>query len=296
MSARKASFDEAPATPLSTQAVLPSITDPATGDAIDMPGAGDGASGGEQASFFPTVDDPDEADPETARLTNGRMPSYIGEHRKRLRERFMAGGPDAIPDYEMLEMILFRANARQDMKPLAWQLMDRFGDFNRVLSAPPRRLKEVKGVGDAIVFELKLIEAAARRLSRSRVMDRQVISSWGALIDYCHITLTNRETEQFRVLYLDNKNVLIADEAQGEGTVDHVPVYTREVLKRGLDLNACALILVHNHPSGDPTPSQADIDMTRQIESAGAALSITVHDHIIIGKSQEVSFRASGYL
>lgn len=223
-------------------------------------------------------------------------PSYIADHRKRLRERFMQGGAEAMPDYELLEMVLFRANARADMKPLGRRLLDTFGDFNAVLSAPPERLRKVQGVGDAVIAELKLVEAAARRLARSRVMQRPVLSSWTALIDYCHTAMAHRETEQFRVLYLDRKNVLIADEAQGEGTVDHVPVYPREVVKRALELNASALILVHNHPSGDPTPSRADVDMTQEIERAASALSITVHDHIVIGKSTEVSFRATGLL
>lgn len=223
-------------------------------------------------------------------------PSYIADHRKRLRERFMQGGAAAMPDYELLEMVLFRANARADMKPLGRRLLETFGDFNGVLSAPPDRLREVTGVGDAVIAELKLIEAAAQRLARARVMDRPVLGSWHALIDYCHTAMAHRQTEQFRVLYLDRKNVLIADEAQAQGTVDHVPVYPREVVKRALELNATALILVHNHPSGDPTPSRADISMTREIEQAAAALGIAIHDHIIIGRSTELSFRATGYL
>ncbi|GGM06725.1 DNA repair protein RadC [Pseudooceanicola nanhaiensis] len=223
-------------------------------------------------------------------------PSYIADHRKRLRDRFMQGGAAAMPDYELLEMVLFRANARADMKPLGRRLLETFGDFNGVLSAPPERLREVAGVGDAVIAELKLIEAAAQRLSRARILDRPVLGSWHALIDYCHTAMAHRQTEQFRVLYLDRKNVLIADEAQAQGTVDHVPVYPREVVKRALELNASALILVHNHPSGDPTPSRADISMTREIEQAAAALGIAIHDHIIIGRSTELSFRATGYL
>ncbi|MGR3567342.1 MAG: RadC family protein [Pseudooceanicola nanhaiensis] len=223
-------------------------------------------------------------------------PSYIADHRKRLRDRFMQGGAAAMPDYELLEMVLFRANARADMKPLGRRLLETFGDFNGVLSAPPERLREVAGVGDAVIAELKLIEAAAQCLSRARILDRPVLGSWHALIDYCHTAMAHRQTEQFRVLYLDRKNVLIADEAQAQGTVDHVPVYPREVVKRALELNASALILVHNHPSGDPTPSRADISMTREIEQAAAALGIAIHDHIIIGRSTELSFRATGYL
>lgn len=226
----------------------------------------------------------------------GRLPSYIANHRTRLRERFMTGGAAALPDYEMLELVLFRAIPRQDVKPLARRLIDLFGDFNRVLSAPAARLLAVDGVGPAVLCELKLVEAAAHRLARARVMNRPVISGWDAVVDYCHTVMAHRETEQFRILYLDRKNVLIADEEQSQGTVDHVPVYPREVVKRALELNASALILVHNHPSGDPTPSQADIDMTRQVEQAADALGIALHDHLVIGKSRELSFRASGLL
>jgi len=226
----------------------------------------------------------------------GRLPSYIKDHRKRLRARFMQGGAAAMPDYEMLELVLFRAIPRADVKPLARALLERFGDFNGVLSAPPARLREVRGVGESVVQELKIVEAAAHRLARARVMERHVISSWDAVLDYCHTTMAHRETEQFRILFLDRKNVLIADEEQARGTVDHVPVYPREVVKRALELNACALILVHNHPSGDPTPSEADIAMTAQIEAAAQALGLSVHDHLIIGKSRELSFRAEGYL
>lgn len=225
-----------------------------------------------------------------------RLPSYIKDHRQRLRERFMEGGAAAIPDYELLELVLFRAIPRQDVKPLARVLLDRFGDFNRVISAPQERLQDIHGVGPSVVLELKLVAAAAQRLARSRVLQKNAISSWDALLDYCHTTMAHRDTEQFRVLFLDRKNILIADEEQAEGTVDHVPVHPREIAKRALELNASALILVHNHPSGDPTPSQSDIDMTRQIETACSALSITLHDHLIIGKSQEVSFRTQGLL
>lgn len=236
----------------------------------------------------------DEAIPTT--LPKGRLPSYISDHRKRLRQRFMAGGADALPDYELLELVLFRAIPRQDVKPLANLLLKTFGDFNRVLSAPATRLAEVKGVGDAVVTELKIIEAAAHRLARSRVLQRHALSGWQALIDYCHTTMAHRETEQFRVLYLDRKNVLIADEEQARGTVDHVPVYPREVVKRALEINASALILVHNHPSGDPTPSSSDVTMTQQVQQAAEVLGITLHDHLIIGKSRELSFRSEGYL
>lgn len=237
-----------------------------------------------------------EAEATAQPLPPGKLPSYIKDHRKRLRDRFMAGGATAMPDYELLELVLFRAIPRQDVKPLARQLLDTFGDFNGALSAPVARLKQINGVGDAVIQELKIVEAAAHRLARSRVIERHVISGWEALIAYCHTTMAHRETEQFRVFYLDRKNVLIADEEQARGTVDHVPVYPREVVKRALELNASALILVHNHPSGDPTPSEADITMTAQIEAAAQVLNITLHDHLIIGKSRELSFRSEGFL
>ncbi len=239
----------------------------------------------------------DEAPAQPVPKTEGvRLPSYIRDHRKRLRERFMAGGPAALPDYEMLELVLFRAIPRQDVKPLARRLLERFGDFNRVLSAPVDQLGKIDGVGQAVIIELKIVEAAAHRLARSRVIKRPVISSWDAVLDYCHTSMAHRATEQFRILFLDRKNILIADEEQAQGTVDHVPVYPREVAKRALELNASALILVHNHPSGDPTPSQSDIDMTQKIDRACDALGLTLHDHLIIGQSKEISFRSDGYL
>lgn len=240
--------------------------------------------------------DTDEAVAAQKRTPGSPQPSYIRDHRKRLRDRFLRGGAQAMPDYELLELVLFRAIPRRDVKPLARALLDRFGDFNGVISAAPERLGQVPGVGDAVICELKIVEAAAHRLSRARVLQRQVISSWDAVLDYCHTTMAHRDTEQFRIFYLDRKNVLIADEEQAHGTVDHVPVYPREVIKRALHLNASALILIHNHPSGDPTPSEEDIAMTNQIKAACEPMSITLHDHIIIGKSCELSFRSEGYL
>jgi DNA repair protein RadC len=217
-------------------------------------------------------------------------------HRDRLRQRFTDGGAGAVPDYELLEMILFRALPRGDTKPLAKTLLKRFGDLNHVLAAPPPRLKEVAGVGDRVVFELKLMEAVGHRMARARVLKKPILSSWDALLQYCQTAMAHRDLEQVRVLYLDRKNVLIADEAQANGTVDHVPIYPREVVKRALELNASALILVHNHPSGDPQPSQADIDMTYAIRDAAEVLGLVVHDHLVIGKARQVSFRAEGYL
>ena len=226
----------------------------------------------------------------------GPAPSYLRDHRARLRERFLAGGAAPMPDYELLELVLFRAIPRRDVKPLARQLIETFGDFAGVLAASPLRLAEIPGVGDAVVTELKIIEAAAHRLSQARVLRRPVISDWQALLDHCRTTMAHRTIEQFRVLFLDTKNTLLADEEQARGTIDHVPVYPREVVKRALELGAAAIILVHNHPSGDPTPSEADITMTRAIDAAARTLSITLHDHLVIGHAREVSFRAEGLL
>jgi len=208
----------------------------------------------------------------------------------------MKAGTTALADYELLELLLFRAIARRDVKPLAKTLLAEFGDFNRVISAPASRLRRIDGVGDAVVQELKIVEAAAHRLGQARVMGKNALTSWSILMEYCKISMAHRETEQFRILYLDRKNILIADEEQAKGTVDHVPVYPREVAKRALELNASALILVHNHPSGDPTPSDADIAMTKRVDVALNALGITLHDHVIIGQATDASFRSLGLL
>ena len=213
-------------------------------------------------------------------------------HRSRLRARFLRGGPDAMPDYELLEMVLFRAIPRRDTKELAKRLITRFGSFAEVVNAPEGRLKEVEEVGDAVVAELKLVHAAALRLMRSQLVDRPALSSWAQVIDYVRAAQGYESREIFRILFLDKKNRLIADEVQGKGTVDHTPVYVREVIKRALELSATALVLVHNHPSGDPTPSRADIDMTKLIVDAGRPLGVLVHDHIIVGRDGHVSFKA----
>lgn len=234
--------------------------------------------------------------PKTIAGKKPKVPSYLADHRKRLRHRFLTGGAAAMPDYEILELMLFRAIPRQDVKPLARRLIETFQDLNGVLSAPISRLEKVEGVGPAVALELKVIETVTHRATRARVMKRHVISSWDAVLDYCHTVMSHRDTEQFRVLFLDRKNVLIADEAQKMGTVDHVPVYPREVVKRALELNASALLLVHNHPSGDPTPSPEDIAMTEQINDAARALGISLHDHLIIGKSRELSFKSQGLI
>ncbi|MFV1529378.1 DNA repair protein RadC [Phaeobacter sp. JH20_36] len=239
---------------------------------------------------------PNSAEMGPASPPERRLPSYIRDHRARLRERFMDGGAAAMPDYELLELLLFRSIPRRDVKPLARLLLETFGDFNRVITAPPERLSKVNGIGEAVVADLKILEAAAHRMARAKIMQRPVLSSWDALLDYCHTVMAHRETEQFRVLYLDRKNALVADEEQARGTVDHVPVYPREIAKRALEISASALILVHNHPSGDPTPSQSDIEMTDRVARALATLDIVLHDHLIIGKSRELSFRSEGYL
>jgi DNA repair protein RadC len=218
-------------------------------------------------------------------------PDHLG-HRSRLRERFMTGGAAALPDYELLELVLYRVFQQRDVKPLAKALIRHFGSFAEVISAEPSRLKEVKGVGDRVVEELKLVQAAALRLGQGSLLNRPALTSWPAVLEYCHACMAYSPKEQFRILFLDRKNVLIADEVQQEGTVDHTPVYPREVIKRALELSATAIILVHNHPSGDPTPSRADIEMTKRIVEAGERLNITIHDHVIVGRSGHASFRS----
>ncbi len=230
---------------------------------------------------------------EIAGTAGEARPHYWG-HRERLRQRFLSGGHAAMPDYELLELLLFNAIARIDVKPLAKRLLATFGDLNGVVAASRHRLLQVPGATEKVYLQLRLAEAFAHRMARARVMDRSVISSWEDLIDYCRTVMAHRETEQFRILFLDNKNVMIADEEQARGTVDHVPVYPREVAKRALELNASAIILVHNHPSGDPTPSPQDLEMTRRIEAACQTLGVRLHDHVIVGKQSEVSFREIG--
>ncbi|MEZ5983674.1 MAG: DNA repair protein RadC [Parvularculaceae bacterium] len=217
-------------------------------------------------------------------------------HRDRLRERFMRAGPEGVQDYELLELVLFRAIPQRDVKPLAKELIATFGGFAETLSAPVERLVEIKGVSENVARELKIVQAAAIKLTQARVMKRPVISSWNDLLAYCRAAMADERTEMFRILFLDKKNILIADEIQQRGTVDHTPVYPREVVKRALEHGASALILVHNHPSGDPTPSRADIEVTSQIAAAAKALSIRVHDHLVIGKDREVSFKSLGLL
>ena len=197
-----------------------------------------------------------------------------------------------MPDYELLELVLFRALPRRDTKELAKQLIARFGSFAEVVNAPDQRLKEVDGVGDSVITELRLVRAAALRLMRSNIMKRPALSSWKEVLEYLRAAQSYEHREQFRVLFLDKKNQLIADEVQQQGTVDHTPVYAREVVKRALELSATAIVLVHNHPSGDPTPSRVDIDMTKQIVAAAGSLGIAVHDHIIVGRDGHASLKS----
>src|SRR5512147_1590595 len=220
-----------------------------------------------------------------------KIPPHFHGHRERLRERFREAGAEALSDYELLELVLFRAIPRRDVKPLAKDLIAKFGSFPEVISALPARLAEVKGMGATAITELKVVHAAVARLARGQVQKRPVLSSWSNVIDYCRTTMAFAEKEQFRVLFLDKRNQLIVDEVQQTGTIDHTPVYPREVVKRALELSATALILVHNHPSGDPTPSHADIEMTRTIVEVAKPLGIAVHDHIIVGKDGHTSFK-----
>jgi DNA repair protein RadC len=222
-------------------------------------------------------------------------PHYHG-HRDRLRQRLLGKGGEALADYEILEFLLFGAKPRTDTKPLAKALMKRFGSLSAVLAAEPSELAEVPDLGDASIAALKIVPEAARRLAREQILGQPVLSSWGKLLDYCRISLAHEKVERFHLLFLDRQNRLIADETQQRGTVDHTPVYPREVVRRALELGATALILVHNHPSGDPTPSNADIEMTREIVAAGEKLGIAVHDHVVIAKSGETSFKSAGLL
>jgi DNA repair protein RadC len=219
------------------------------------------------------------------------LPDHSG-HRQRLRERFRKGGADALPDYELLELVLFRALPRRDTKGIAKKLLSRFGSFAEVVNAPDPRLKETDGVGDSVITELKLVRAAALRMMRSELVQRPALASSKQVLDYLLAAQSYEHREQFRILFLDKRNRLIADEIQQQGTVDHTPVYVREVVKRALELSATAIILVHNHPSGDPTPSRADVDMTKQIVATAAPLGIIVHDHIIVGREGHASLKA----
>ncbi len=221
-------------------------------------------------------------------------PHHYAGHRERLRERFLKS-PDTLPDYELLELVLFRTIPRRDVKPLAKELIAKFGGFSEALNAEPARLRELK-VAEGTITDFRITRETGLRLAQAKVLKKEVLGSWSALLDYCAASMAHNPIEQFRILFLDRKNVLIADEIQQKGTIDHTPVYPREVVKRALELNASALILVHNHPSGDPTPSTADIEMTRQIIDTARPLGIDVHDHLIVGKGRHASFRTLGLI
>ena len=224
-----------------------------------------------------------------------QTPHYHG-HRDRLRGRFKDNGVEALADYELLELYLFRSIPRKDVKPIAKDLITKFGSFAEVIAAPIHRLAEVKGISENIALDLKVLQAAATKLSQESVLGRPILSSWSALLDYCRSAMQFEPVEQFRVLFLDRKNRLIADEVLGRGTVDRAPVYPREIIKRCLALEATAIILAHNHPSGDPTPSQSDIDMTKQVQHSAKGVNVVVHDHLIIGRDNVVSFKSLGLM
>ena len=227
--------------------------------------------------------------------TKKPKPHYHG-HRDRLRARFAEKGADSLADYELLELYLFRSIPRRDVKPIAKELIAKFGSFAEVIAAPVDRLTEVKGISEKIALDLKILRAAATKLGQESVLGRPVLSSWSALLDYCRSAMQFETTEQFRVLFLDRKNRLIADEVLGQGTVDRAPVYPREILKRALAHESTAIILTHNHPSGDPTPSQSDIDITKEIVQACKPIRVAVHDHLIIGRDNIVSFKSLGLM
>jgi DNA repair protein RadC len=224
----------------------------------------------------------------------GRLPKekphYLG-HRERLRDRFRDQGAAALADYELLELLLFRSIPRADTKETAKALLKRFGSFAEVLGAPEHLLREVAGIGEGAAVDLKAVAAAASRMAKAQLAARPVLGSWAQVIDYCRAAMAFEPREQFRILFLDKKNQLIGDEVQQQGTIDHTPVYPREIVRRALELSASALILVHNHPSGDPTPSRADIDMTRTIVETAKPLGIAVHDHIIVGRNGHASLK-----
>ncbi len=222
-------------------------------------------------------------------------PHFYG-HRDRLRERFAAGGGDDLPDYELLELLLFQIIPRRDVKPLAKQMIARFGSFAETLAAPVEHLQDFSGMGETSALALKAIYAAAKRMGKQNILNKTVLNHQQAVLDYCRAAMAYEDKEQFRILFLNNKNILIADEVQQIGTVNHTPVYPREVIKRALELSATALILVHNHPSGDPTPSRDDIEMTKKLREAGKALGVAIHDHIIMAKNGHTSFSDAGLL
>lgn len=218
-------------------------------------------------------------------------------HRKRLRARLRKAGVQPMQDYELLELLLCMIVPRRDMKPVAKQMLATFGDdLDRMLLASREALLRIDGVGDSVADAIAVVAAFAARINKPPRLERESLSSWNAVAAYCQKTMRGLGTEQFRVLFLDRKNKLIRDEMMGQGTVDHAPVYPREVVRRALEVSASALILVHNHPSGDPTPSAADVEMTVQIVEAAAALGLSVHDHLVVGRSGVASFKSLGLM
>lgn len=254
----------------------------------------------EDSQAFPFQVDLDLTPPADAAFMKGASANkdkpHYHEHRARLRQRFDEGGPGALADYELLELFLFRTIPRQDTKPLAKALLAKFGTLAGVLGAPVQRIAEVKGAGPAVAQDLKIVQALLERASKADLHKRTAISSWSALVNYCRMAMAHEPREQFRVLFLDAKNQLIADEVMNEGTVDHAPVYPREIARRALELSAAAVILVHNHPSGDPKPSAADVSITREIVAAASAINVKVHDHLVIGRNGAESFKSLGLL
>ncbi|MFK0272564.1 DNA repair protein RadC [Ensifer sp. NPDC090286] len=248
---------------------------------------GDLAPSADERTFFPQL----QLDGKPATKKAPEPEAHYHGHRDRLRTRYREQGDSALADYEILEMLLFRLIPRKDTKPIAKALLARFGTLAGVFGAPIALLQEVSGIGEAVALDLKLISTIGHRTLKSELRQKQLLSSWSAVIDYCHAAMAYETKEQFRILFLDKRNTLIADEVQQKGTIDHTPVYPREVVKRALELSATAIILVHNHPSGDPTPSRADIDMTKLIVETAKPLGIAVHDHIIIGKDGHVSLK-----
>ena len=228
-----------------------------------------------------------EGDPE--------KPHHLG-HRERLRERFLAGGADVLPDYELLELLLTLARPRVDCKPLAKELIRRFGNLPALMAADPDSLRDIDGVGDSTVTALKIVQAMAQRMLKRDILDKPVLDSWNKVLDYCHSVMAQEREEQLRLFFLDGRNALVADEMQSKGTVNHTPLYVREVVKRALELGASALIMAHNHPSGDPSPSRDDIEMTKAVKVALEKIGIQLHDHIIIGRKGHVSLRSLGYI
>jgi DNA repair protein RadC len=218
------------------------------------------------------------------------------DHRKRLRARFLDSGADSLQDYELLELLLFAAIPRLDTKPIAKALLRRFHSYDGVLRAPYAELMEVDGVGDSAATAIKAVEAAAVRLARAEVLEKPVLGSWSAVLDYLRLRMAHGDVEQLRVLFLNAKNAVIVDEELQRGTVNHTAVYPREILKKALGCGATAMILVHNHPSGDPTPSKADIEMTRQVRDAAEKLGVVLHDHVIVARDRHASFKTMGLL